>query len=121
MRVLRRSDAQVLLLALAAGLPGTAAALALAWTLPAGPVLRWMLTLFIPLVWIGCAEAVRRRFARPLQTLANLIAAVRVGDYSTRARLRFNPASAASICAWLRKSRLGRSAGPTVQISSTQT
>jgi two-component system nitrogen regulation sensor histidine kinase NtrY len=90
MKALRRSDAQVLLLALAAGLPGTAAALALAWALPAPPLVRWTVTVFVPVLWIGFAEAARRRFARPLQTLANLIAAVRVGDYSTRARI-FDP------------------------------
>jgi len=90
-KLLRRSDTQVLLLALAAGLPGTAAALALAWTLPAVPSLaRWTITLFVPVLWIGFAEAVRRRFARPLQTLANLIASLRVGDFSARARV-FNP------------------------------
>jgi two-component system nitrogen regulation sensor histidine kinase NtrY len=90
MRALRRSDAQVLLLALAAGLPGSAAALALAWTLPVPSLLRWTLTLLVPVLWLGCAEAARRRFARPLQTLANLIASLRVGDYSTRARV-FDP------------------------------
>jgi two-component system nitrogen regulation sensor histidine kinase NtrY len=85
-RVPRRSDAQVLVLALAAGLPGTAAALALAWTAPVPPLLRWTLTLALPLACAGFAEAARRRFARPLQTLANLIAALRVGDFSARAR-----------------------------------
>lgn len=87
MRALRRSDTRVLLLALAAGLPGTAAALALTLTLPVSTGVRWALGLLIPLLWIGFAEAARRQFARPLQTMANLIAAVRVGDYSTRARV----------------------------------
>ena len=91
MKLLRRSDTQVLLLALAAGLPGTVASLALAWTVPAVPSLaRWSVTLLVPVLWIGFAEAVRRRFARPLQTLANLIASLRVGDFSARARV-FNP------------------------------
>jgi two-component system, NtrC family, nitrogen regulation sensor histidine kinase NtrY len=80
-----RSDVQVLLLALAAGLPGTAAALYAVWWTPAGGVLRWTATLLLPLVWIGCAEAARRHFARPVQTLANLLAALRVGDFSSLA------------------------------------
>jgi two-component system, NtrC family, nitrogen regulation sensor histidine kinase NtrY len=87
MRPLRRSDARILMLALAAGLPGTAAALALAWTIDVSSLARWTVTLLVPLLWLGFAEAARRTFARPLQTLANLIAAVRVGDYSTRARV----------------------------------
>ncbi len=87
MKPLRRSDAWVLMLALAAGLPGTAAALALAWTIEVSSLARWTVTLLVPLLWLGFAEAARRTFARPLQTLANLIAAVRVGDYSTRARV----------------------------------
>lgn len=44
----------------------------------------------------------------------------RGGIYSIASRRRFSPASAASRCAWLRMSRPGRRAGPTVQISSTQ-
>lgn len=36
--------------------------------------------------WIGCAFAVRRRLIFPLQTLANLIEAVRCGDYTLRGR-----------------------------------
>ncbi|HEX8321116.1 sensor histidine kinase [Longimicrobium sp.] len=81
-----RSDRQVLLLALAAGLPGTAAALALAWALPAPPWLRWGLSLLLPTVWIAGAQALRHRFTRPVQTIANLIGALRIGDYSVRAR-----------------------------------
>jgi two-component system, NtrC family, nitrogen regulation sensor histidine kinase NtrY len=79
-----RSDLQVLLLALACGLPGTAAALLLAWSLPVGGGLRWTLTLLLPVLWLGFAEAARRRFSRPLETLANLIAALRAGDFTIR-------------------------------------
>ncbi|HEX6913056.1 MAG TPA: ATP-binding protein [Longimicrobium sp.] len=114
MKVLRRSDTRVLLMALAAGLPGTAAALALAWALPVNGLLRWTLTILVPLTWIGFAEGARRRFARPLQTLANLIASLRVGDYSTRARIHDpdDPLGLASLelnglTASLRTQRLG--------------
>ena len=59
MKLLRRSDTQVLLLALAAGLPGTVVALALAWTVSAVPSpARWALTVLVPVLWIGFAEAV---------------------------------------------------------------
>lgn len=79
-----RSDLQVLLLALAAGLPGTAAALVLVWWFPASETTRWTLSLLVPVLWVGFAEAARRRFAWPIQTLANLIAALRAGDFTTR-------------------------------------
>jgi two-component system, NtrC family, nitrogen regulation sensor histidine kinase NtrY len=79
-----RSDVQVLLLALAAGLPGTAAALFLAWSLPTSGAVRWTVALLVPVLWLGFAEAVRRRFARPLETLANLTAALREGDFTVR-------------------------------------
>ena len=39
-------------------------------------------------VWWGCATAVRERVASPLRTLANLLEAMREGDYSIRARWR---------------------------------
>jgi two-component system, NtrC family, nitrogen regulation sensor histidine kinase NtrY len=80
-----RSDTQILLLALAAGLPGSAAALLLAWSLPASPALRWGVFILVPLAWLGFAAAARRRFSRPMETLANLIAALRMGDFSARA------------------------------------
>jgi nitrogen fixation/metabolism regulation signal transduction histidine kinase len=36
--------------------------------------------------WVGCAYAVRVKVRFPLQTLSNLLAAIREGDYSIRAR-----------------------------------
>jgi len=44
------------------------------------------LVLFIGVVWIGLAFAIRRRVVFPLQTLSNLLAALGEGDYSIRAR-----------------------------------
>ena len=38
------------------------------------------------LVWLGAALALRERVIRPLQTLANLLGALREGDFSSRAR-----------------------------------
>lgn len=37
-------------------------------------------------IWLGCAFLVRERVVRPLQTLSNLLAAMREGDTSIRAR-----------------------------------
>jgi nitrogen fixation/metabolism regulation signal transduction histidine kinase len=111
---LRRTDIQLLLLALAAGLPGSAAALVLVWTMPVPPLVRGLVVVLVPVLWLGFADAARRRFERPLQTLANLIAAVRVGDYSARARVNSveDPVGLASLelnllTDQLRHSRLG--------------
>jgi nitrogen fixation/metabolism regulation signal transduction histidine kinase len=47
---------------------------------------RWTLAVFIVVLWWGFAFALRERVVRPLQTLANLLAALREGDFSLRAR-----------------------------------
>jgi nitrogen fixation/metabolism regulation signal transduction histidine kinase len=75
----------VALTVLAAAVPA-AVALPLLWLGDFDAKTRWTLTLVIGAVAFGCALAVRARVARPLQTLANLIASVREGDYSVRGR-----------------------------------
>ncbi len=47
---------------------------------------QWTLSLFILGGWLGFSFAVRERVVTPLQTLSNLLAALREGDYSIRAR-----------------------------------
>jgi PAS domain S-box-containing protein len=44
------------------------------------------IALVLGAAWLGGAALVRERFTRPLQTLSNMLAAVREGDYSIRAR-----------------------------------
>jgi nitrogen fixation/metabolism regulation signal transduction histidine kinase len=46
----------------------------------------WTIGGLVVFAWIVAAVAVRTRVVRPLQTLANLLAALREGDYSIRAR-----------------------------------
>ncbi|MEN9403760.1 MAG: C4-dicarboxylate transport sensor protein DctB, partial [Verrucomicrobiota bacterium] len=46
----------------------------------------WTLGLLMAGFWFGYALAVRERVVRPLQTMANLLTALREGDFSTRAR-----------------------------------
>jgi nitrogen fixation/metabolism regulation signal transduction histidine kinase len=46
----------------------------------------WTVGGLVVFAWIVAAVAVRTRVVRPLQTLANLLAALREGDYSIRAR-----------------------------------
>lgn len=50
------------------------------------PRVLWTVGTIVVGVWLAAAAAVRARVVRPLQTLANLLAALREGDYSIRAR-----------------------------------
>jgi nitrogen fixation/metabolism regulation signal transduction histidine kinase len=79
-------DRRVLLMALAAGLPGTLVALALLWTGPYQQKLAWTLTLVVVGLWLAVASALRERVVFPLQTLSNLLSALREEDFSIRAR-----------------------------------
>src|SRR5689334_5084683 len=81
-----RFDQRILLLALAAGFPAALVALALLWTGDYTPKVQWTLTVFIIGVWTGCSFSVRHRVVLPLQTLSNLLAALRESDFSIRAR-----------------------------------
>lgn len=46
---------------------------------------QWTITLLVAGCWIGFALALRERVVRPLQTMANLLSALREGDFSIRA------------------------------------
>src|SRR5437899_2221744 len=81
-----RFDQRILLLALIAGLPAALVALILLWTGPYTSKVQWTLTVFIVGVWTGCSFSVRHRVVLPLQTLSNLLAALRESDFSIRAR-----------------------------------
>ena len=72
-----RFDQRILLLALTAGLPAVIVALVLLWTGAYSPGVQWALTLLIVSIWAGCSSGVRRRVVLPLQTVANLLAALR--------------------------------------------
>ncbi len=74
------------LMGLACGLPGSAIALILLWTGDVEAKVQWTLTLLIVLPWVGLSLSLRHRVIYSLQTLANLIGALREGDYSLRAR-----------------------------------
>ncbi len=74
--------------ALLSGLPAMAVAVTLLWTegyVPTAKV-QWTLVLFMVMFWLGFALALREHVVRPLQTMANLLTALREGDFSTRAR-----------------------------------
>ena len=48
---------------------------------------RWTVLILIVEAWLGFSFAVRQRVVFPLRTLSNLLAALREGDYSLRARV----------------------------------
>lgn len=78
-------DRRVLLMALGAGLPAISLATYFAWTqLPLRASVP--LIVLIVAVWLQLSFALRREVVRPLATLSNLIAGVREGDFSFRAR-----------------------------------
>ncbi len=77
---------RVLLLALGSGLPGTVLSLVFVWHDDHSLKLRWTVTLFVGFFWGWLAVKLRDRVVRPLQTLANLLSALREGDFSLRAR-----------------------------------
>ncbi|HYG80631.1 MAG TPA: ATP-binding protein [Pyrinomonadaceae bacterium] len=79
-------ERRVLLMALAAGLPAIVLALALLWAGGYSAKVFWTLAVMVLGCWLGFSFAVQGRVIRPLQTLANLLAALREGDYSIRAR-----------------------------------
>jgi two-component system nitrogen regulation sensor histidine kinase NtrY len=81
-------ETRILLLALAVGLPGMALAMGLLWTAggAATPFARWTLTALLLAAWWWLAASLQGRVVRPLRTLANLLSALREGDFSLRAR-----------------------------------
>jgi len=89
-----RFDQRILLLALTAGLPAAAVGLILLWTTDYTPKVQWTLTVLIVGVWTGCSFSVRHRVVLPLQTLSNLLAALRESDFSIRARGAAGPGAA---------------------------
>src|SRR3982750_1460652 len=79
-------EGRVVLLAILAGLPGSATSLWLIWSGEFLPRTQWTLTVIIVAAWLGFALAARERVVFPLQTLSNLLGALREGDFSVRGR-----------------------------------
>lgn len=73
-------------LALGAAVPGAAIALIILWSGDYSAKVQWTLTLVIVCCFLGFISSAREHLVRPLQTMTNLLAALREGDYSIRAR-----------------------------------
>ena len=79
-------ERHIQLLALAAGLPGSLVVILLLWFGGYSSQTAWTLTVLIILFWLGFAFSLRHRVVFSLQTLSNLLAAMREEDFSMRAR-----------------------------------
>src|SRR5436309_383790 len=66
--------------------PATVVAFALLWFGDYSAKLQWTLTILIVACFAVFISSTREHMVRPLQTMSNLLAALREGDYSIRAR-----------------------------------
>ncbi len=79
-------DQLVFVYALLAGLPAVVTVMCYLWGGEHAAKEQWTLTLLVVGCWLGFAAAARGRVVRPLQTMANLLSALREGDFAVRAR-----------------------------------
>ena len=79
-------ERRVLLLSFLGGLPGVAVALGLLLGGNYSPAATWTLGILIVAAWAGFAFALQGAVVRPLQTLSNLLSALREEDFSFKAR-----------------------------------
>ncbi len=107
-------EQRILLYSLAAGFPGSALGLWLLWTGDFTPKVQWTFTVVVICAWMGFAFSTRARAVFPLQTLVNVLAGLREGDYSIRSRgygnedvLQELSMETSALSATLREQRLG--------------
>src|SRR5881394_3761457 len=81
-----RHERRVFWLALVGGFPAVALALGLLWFGDFTARTQWTLTILVAGVWLACASIVKEHVVRPLQTVSNVLAALRERDYTLRAR-----------------------------------
>ncbi len=79
-------ERRIQLLALAAGFPGSLIAMILLWHGNYSSDAAWTLAVLIISLWLGFAFSLRDRVVFSLQTLSNLLSALREEDFSMRAR-----------------------------------
>jgi nitrogen fixation/metabolism regulation signal transduction histidine kinase len=79
-------ESRVTILAVVAGLPGVALCALLLWLDGYSARTQWTIDLLLVLLWLGIAVNLKQRIVRPLQTLSNILAAIREGDFSIRGR-----------------------------------
>jgi two-component system, NtrC family, nitrogen regulation sensor histidine kinase NtrY len=81
-----RHENRVLVDVLLAAAPAALVALILVWTGPFRAQAQWTLSAMLAIAVLGFAHAARQRVVRSLQTVSNLLSALREGDFSMRGR-----------------------------------
>jgi nitrogen fixation/metabolism regulation signal transduction histidine kinase len=81
-----KHEHRIFWVALMAGLPATAATAVFLWVGGYSAQMKWTVMVALVLVWLGCCLSLIGKVRFPLQTISNLLAAIREGDYSIRAR-----------------------------------
>ena len=94
-----RWESQLVLLSLAGGLPALVLATVFLARLEMDPSLRGLALTTLWLAWLVCAGLAVERAVRPMQTLSNMVAAIREGDTSIRAR-GADPGGALGLALW---------------------
>ncbi len=79
-------EERILLLALLAGLPALVAVAVLLWNAPFSGLFKGTLFGLLLVVWVAAARAAQVRVMRPLQVIANILAGLREGHFTIRAR-----------------------------------
>ena len=80
----RNLELALMLLVIIGGLPAVAVALWFLWTEPLNAEVRWTFTVLVMTGWIAAGSAARQLAIRSLSVIANLLGALREGDYSIR-------------------------------------
>jgi len=84
-------DRSVLVAAAVGPIPAAVVAIVLLFTYDVPSRVRYPVAVLVVLAWVASAATVRRLFVRPLETLANVLAAYREGDFSVRVRAAHEP------------------------------
>jgi signal transduction histidine kinase len=79
-------EKRIFWLALLGGFPAVVLAIVLLVAGDFAPRVQWTLGGVVVVIWLLCAVVVRERVVRPLQTVSNVLAALRERDYTLRAR-----------------------------------
>ena len=74
-------EKRITFLSLSAGFPAVATVIVLLWYHGYTPRVQWTVDLFLVIFWLSVAFNLKQRIVRPLQTLSNILAALREGDY----------------------------------------
>src|SRR5262245_61203599 len=81
-----KHERYLLLLVLGSGVGGVLLSITLLWSGGYSVKTRWIVAALLVIAWLAFALATRAAVMRPLQTLSNMLGAIREGDFTLRAR-----------------------------------